>query len=508
MKRTAFLLILMFCAGGQAARAALRYVAANGSDGLAGTLQAPWATLSAAVSRALPGDTIWVRGGPMREGEIWIRADYGMGGRDGKYVTISAFPGEVPVFNNSARGMIIDASWVRVQGLHFQNGKPMYNTNWSGRSSHVEILGNTLSGAAGYAAILLTGDDNLVEKNTIQLEGNTVGTQGHGIYVQEGSGNIIRGNTISGMSGYGIHLYEEHRSEDPPGYRRLIRNAIVEGNVIFGSRERSGIIVAAGADSGPADIQGVLIRGNLIFNNAGAGITVQGWSPVSGVRICNNTLSGNEGGDIGVGGAVDSVQICNNVLSHSGRKVHIAVSAGVRHLLVRRNLYYPLPKALENAADAEAVEADPRFTDAGRFDFSLQPGSPAIDAGIDLGWPFLGAAPDLGALEVKGSAAILPAEPAAAPAPGLVFDNAMPNPFRHETWLRYRLENEAAVKLEIFDLTGRRVATLVDAGQPQGIHARSWDGRDEAGNLLPSGLYFCRLRTPTAQVVHKLIMTY
>ncbi|HOT96889.1 MAG TPA: right-handed parallel beta-helix repeat-containing protein [bacterium] len=490
------------------AQAAHKVVAANGNDAQSGSAGAPWATLLGAVSRVNPGDTIFVRGGIYPEGEIWIRADYGMGGHAGKYVTICAWPGETPVFNNSERGLIIDASYVRVQGLRFENGKPMYNTNWSGRSNHVEIIGNTFTGTAGYAAIQLTGDDNLIAKNLIRLNGNNLGTQGHGIYVQEGSGNIIRENTISGMDGYGIHVYEEHRSEDPAGYRRLIKNIIVEKNVIFASRARSGIIVAAGADGGPADIHDILIRWNTVFNNAGSGIVVQGWSPIAGIQICNNTLFGNKTGDIWIIGNVDSVQIINNVLCHSGRLTHIGARENVRHLTVRRNLYYPVPKVIENTSDTEAVEGDPGFVNPGQNDFSLRPGSPAIDAGLDLGWPYAGSAPDLGALEGNIAASVHHHSTPSPQRGGVMLENGMPNPFKQETRLRYRLNSNANVQMEIYDLSGRIVATLVSEEQPKGFYTQSWDGRDSAGKLLPSGIYFCRLRTPAEQIVQKLIITH
>jgi flagellar hook assembly protein FlgD len=48
--------------------------------------------------------------------------------------------------------------------------------------------------------------------------------------------------------------------------------------------------------------------------------------------------------------------------------------------------------------------------------------------------------------------------------------------------------------LRIYDLRGQLVRTLVDGAQPAGRHAAIWDGRDEAGRPLPSGVYVGRLQ--------------
>jgi photosystem II stability/assembly factor-like uncharacterized protein len=68
-----------------------------------------------------------------------------------------------------------------------------------------------------------------------------------------------------------------------------------------------------------------------------------------------------------------------------------------------------------------------------------------------------------------------------------------PNPFNPETSIRYELPFAANVLLVVFDLNGRRVASL-DAGmKTAGEHLMRWDGRDSAGNRVPSGVYFYRL---------------
>ncbi len=70
-----------------------------------------------------------------------------------------------------------------------------------------------------------------------------------------------------------------------------------------------------------------------------------------------------------------------------------------------------------------------------------------------------------------------------------------PNPFvaGTSTYIGYRLNRAGAVRLEVFDVLGRRVRTLVETVQPVGPHAVRWDGRDEASRVVPPGLYFYRL---------------
>jgi len=378
------------------------YVATNGNDANEGSARSPWATITNAMRKAQPGDTIFVRGGIYPEGEIWIQRKLGMGGKNGKYVTISAYHNERPIFTNGSRGMIIDASYLRVIGLDFQNGKAMYNVDWSGPTDHVEFIGNRFSGVSGYAAIGITGDHNLAEGNIINISGNTTGTLGHGIYASRGSHTIIRGNVISGATGFGIHLYEEWRSGDPAGSIRQIKNILIEKNFVSASRRRSGIIVGAGADGGPAHIDSVIVRYNVVFNNPMHGILIGGWSEVKNIQIHHNTIYGN--GDNGIQilqPYVKNIIIKNNIISLKNGARHIDNAPNAPGVVAVRNLYHAAVMALNNVQDHKPLNGDPLFIDASRNDFHLRKSSMAIDAGINLGLPFKGAAPDLGALEYK-----------------------------------------------------------------------------------------------------------
>lgn len=71
---------------------------------------------------------------------------------------------------------------------------------------------------------------------------------------------------------------------------------------------------------------------------------------------------------------------------------------------------------------------------------------------------------------------------------------ATPNPAHEGTLFRIGLPREASVSFALFDLRGRSVRDLAGGVLPAGEHLVHWDGRDRAGTLAPSGLYFYRLR--------------
>jgi len=81
-------------------------------------------------------------------------------------------------------------------------------------------------------------------------------------------------------------------------------------------------------------------------------------------------------------------------------------------------------------------------------------------------------------------------------APGGRLYPAAPNPFNPRTTLRFELTHDEVVGLKIYDLSGRCVRTLVEGRLEAGEHQVVWDGRDDAGIGLASGVYLVRLRGP------------
>jgi flagellar hook assembly protein FlgD len=82
----------------------------------------------------------------------------------------------------------------------------------------------------------------------------------------------------------------------------------------------------------------------------------------------------------------------------------------------------------------------------------------------------------------------------------------VPNPFRTTVGVRYHLPAGSKVRLAVYDVAGRRVRTLVDNERGPGWQSESWDGEDERGNEVPSGIYFTILEAGSAKVSRKCVL--
>lgn len=88
----------------------------------------------------------------------------------------------------------------------------------------------------------------------------------------------------------------------------------------------------------------------------------------------------------------------------------------------------------------------------------------------------------------------------------LRLDPNFPNPFNGSTVLRYHLPQAGEVRLEVFDLQGQRIKTLVRRVQPAGVYEVSWEGRNERGEEVGSGVYLGRLQTGQGMQVRKVVL--
>ena len=81
-----------------------------------------------------------------------------------------------------------------------------------------------------------------------------------------------------------------------------------------------------------------------------------------------------------------------------------------------------------------------------------------------------------------------------------------PNPFNPRTRIEYALAASGDVDLRVFDSTGRLVRTLAEGRREAGEHSVVWDGVDEQGSPLPSGVYYYQLSTEQGRESRKAVM--
>jgi hypothetical protein len=82
----------------------------------------------------------------------------------------------------------------------------------------------------------------------------------------------------------------------------------------------------------------------------------------------------------------------------------------------------------------------------------------------------------------------------------------LPNPFSLSTRISFAMDRPGRAQLEIIDLAGRRIATLIDTDLAAGDHETEWNGRDESGRDVATGTYLARLRVNETVEAERLVI--
>ena len=271
----------------------------------------------------------------------------------------------------------------------------------------------------------------------------------------------------------------------------------VENTILRANAADLGAAVYASLHAAP-DIVGCLIEGNHAFR-AGAGLyCVDAFPRLAACTIVANVDLNPESFDR-TGPVVamlskprlDGCVVWDNV-------AHYFIGTHV----VQTKPFYTTYNDVETGLEGEGnISIHPRFMGEGEHPWAIGSASSCRDAGppappgpalpdLDLaGNPRIdGGRVDIGCYEGDGTLTHAGAAP--APAFGL---SAHPNPFNPRTRIVFTLPRAASATLEIRDVRGRRVASLHRGPMPAGAHGFDWDGRDERGAAIASGLYLTRL---------------
>jgi hypothetical protein len=349
------------------------WVAPNGDDINDGSTERSFKTIGKAIAVAGPGDIVYVRPG------IYVESvGFRKSGEEGKPLILSCAPGalgKVKVMPSKGyvaknpSGAVVTLSAVQhvwVNGLVIEGpmGRPeapkseMFGANgitWSGRAglgcraTNNVVYGNVHCGLKemGHGGTKILMEGNIIFENGTQ-------STDHGIYCPADD-LTINGNIIFNNAGYGIHSYSSPK-------RQVITRNICVGNKACG-------IILAGSH-------------NKVYHN-----------------VC---VDNNIGMFYFRGGCTDNV-VKNNIFAFNHLDCGYDNGDGSAKYgdparnTDDANCYFPGKPSDRIHPGAHEVLADPKFVDRKKGDFRLQADSPCRGQGVDVGLPFQGKAPDLGA---------------------------------------------------------------------------------------------------------------
>ena len=413
-----------FCvslAGGRAS-AAEYYVSPTGSDSNPGTQASPFATLQKANNSAAAGDTIWMRAGTYSiTSQLTLSKS---GTSDTNRTKIWAYAGEVPILDISNYGaassgsdvpaVLVTGSWMHLKGLEIANAK----------------VGS--SGSHSYSMLRTKNASN----NTFELL-NIHNGFGPGLFIDTGTGGNLILNTdshdnydVNGSQGdgqngdgFGVHYQTTgpstiirgcrswHNSDD--GYDLISQEVpvTVENNFAtgcgYGSSGNGNGFKMGSSKTGIRHI----VQNNVAWKNKASGFYAN--HSTGGNNWYNNTSYQNGTQFNMLASSFDSAGNVTGTITLTGTKVHV----------MRNNIGFPngntsmggvdtanntwdlniTPAAADFASVSDTGCTGPREADgsipAACTFMHLTAGSPMIDKGKDVGLPFVGAAPDLGAYE-------------------------------------------------------------------------------------------------------------
>lgn len=257
-----------------------------------------------------------------------------------------------------------------------------------------------------------------------------------------------------------------------------------------------------------------MIVSNLIYNNGGWGII----NYISTSTFINNTITDNAAGGINFRNTSSNYLYNNIIYGNAVTQVELDESSDP-------NFYYcdiegdssgftGVGAGTNYSGEyADCVDSDPLFVNTNSANYTLQEGSPCLDAGIpDLtGWSLpatdLAGNPrvvnnriDMGAYEGPYPALSIGDVSTELPNSFELSQN-YPNPFNPVTTIQYELPAASHVKIEIFDLVGQKVQTLVNEQKQAGTYNIRVNGSD-----LSSGIYFYYIEAGSFMDSKKMIL--
>jgi parallel beta-helix repeat protein len=422
-------------------------------------------------------------------------------------------------------------------------GVHLENSDITIRNSMIQDCEAGTGSEGGGAIEILSNSNAMIENNVIS--DNYSADYGGGIYVEDSS-PIITGNTITNnLAGYygsaaggGIAVFG---SSDPEiTFNEITSNSVNPTGIFTVNNGIGGGIYYSGGSDG-------LISSNYIFDNVadtepqtrtyGGGLGIWSASPrLENNIIANNQAQGNDGGGIYMY-SCHSTLINNTIVNNQAGDFGGAIYAEIADLsIVNSILYFNQDSAgteiflggfssvtasysdIQGGWEGQGnLDTDPLFRDMSGGDYHLQSqmcgdenDSPLIDAGspdyadflLSCNWGLGTELSDMGAYGGQGIPTGVEDEQAAVIPDAFTLSQNYPNPFNASTTISYQLPEASSVTLDIYDMLGRKIETLIN-NRPNsaGEHRITWDASGHS-----SGTYFYRLEVDGHSSTSKMLL--
>jgi hypothetical protein len=484
------------------------FVSTTGSDttGTVDRIDLPFRTIPKAISVMAPGDTIYVRGGVYfyTGSSTAITLPPKPGISAAVRCCLMSYPGERALLDfsamtgTSADGLKINGSYWTVKGLDFK-GAPHNGLKISGGNYNIIEFCSTFENrntgvqlAAGASSNRIINCDSYY--NADVTYGNA---DGFSPKLDVGTGNYFYGcrswqNSDDGWDGYlrpsdDVTDTLENCWSFMNGY---LKNGTVQsgnGNGFkMGGGDQDSTKTVNNVDSLRHDM---ILKKCLSFDNKAKGFDQNNNRGSMTLYNCSGYRNGSYNfsipGFIRVGDTV-SIKNCISLASPG-----IALSGIPNPILAANSWMSPFLTADSSdfiSLDTTGVRG-PRKPDGSLPDVQfmhLAKGSQFIDAGSDVGLPYLGMKPDLGCFETNFPTGVTK-EDKTGIADFQLYQN-YPNPFNPSTEIRYTVASAGFVKLCVYTVLGREAATLVDERKQPGNYTVRWNA-----SKISSGIYYARL---------------
>lgn len=411
---------------------------------------------------------------------------------------------------HSGGGIYCNESDLELQNVQIRNNQADFGGGISIKNSRNPILNNVTlirNKAEHYGGGISCKFSGMDLDNVEILGCEAVLEHGGGIYCYSSANlnfnNLVVNGGISNLNGGGIYLARS-------------RSIFMSNSVVNGNR--------AGHTGGGINFFRVgniwldfcQVTGNQAFRGGGFNLDK------SAIKISKSTISNNSSStsfDSGGGFYLEESGVAmRNSICWNDSPNEISTDAGD---------FFAFYSDIEGGGfpGPGNIDADPLFVDAMNGDYHLSwsnfpvldgTKSPCIDTG-DTSAEFDdpdGTTADMGAYYFNQNIFMNPSENVIENERTFsteeleftgIYQN-YPNPFYQETTISYQLKENTPVKIEIFNVRGQRIKTLVSEKMQSGFHNVLWDGKDNHNNRISKGMYFYRIATDTLMQTRKMLL--